>query len=515
AEGYYFNRILDLEPSDPFNYDILSFWESPKIDMSPVFNKNACIYLGVYAKSNSTQRITINIKGEYINGEPMNYWGIDVPINLLNYTGYNDFSFYNASQGYNLKWIQIRFRFRSNDPVKTPILFKCVVIMNITGEFIELNETFNIIFECPPTIFVNYSANITYISDYSINISVFNYNLLKFDEIEIGIVSDNKYYNFTCMIFNVYFFYENLSSFDLTIIINFTLNSFLFHKYAEYNVNISYITWINETHYYYESIKELSFWYKFENENGFLEIYLNNTLNQTLTKPELKYSQYGSVSTRFTQFWLNITKNNYQNITIRFYIHNLTIFDYFLVEILEIKRFEIIIDQPYRLESAANRQRYDVLEFQSEFQTLLIKDIFGRDIHRQEYAYSKFIDVTINLIELILRNDANRTIWFTFEITPYISINFGVPAGSWRSIVFLLGDYYVTIEDTLRILDVRLISITSVNKTTLVYAEVYEFPKPPTEWWRTGNKFIDLFIEAFVFMFSAEGFLPWGLLFSL
>lgn len=262
--------------------------------------------------------------------------------------------------------------------------------------------------------------------------------------------------------------------------------------------------------------EELSMWYNFDNPKATISLSFYNEsgyFNQAeMTYCTQEVSYYGAVSTRYNQYWQNITlDDSFYKIKLTFTLNNpdnLT-----ETETFYIKRFELIDLSTYRLESEQNRQRYNILFFDYENETLLLIDNFGRDIYRNELEYSLFIDIYLNIAEITLTNELNnQTIWFEFELGPESSIVYGVPASTSRSIYMLFGDYLVKIYNNLTILDVREISIVNSSKHSVVYEDTTDISDDVTyPWWHTGIIFFDGLIEAFIALFTTY-FWPWGLI---
>lgn len=274
-------------------------------------------------------------------------------------------------------------------------------------------------------------------------------------------------------------------------------SEFVKYCYVNFSSNITLSTF-----------EEVSFWYNFSDTRAFLQLQFYNdswyTIAQ-LTKTPLNYGLgNASATTRLYQYWRNITlDNNYTQIRLYFTLtypadENETME-------LQIKRFECIDLYDYRLESEENRQRYDILIFEQQTETLLIVDFAGREIYRQEVNYSEFIDIDINIAEVTLINYLNITAWFAFE-SRGATVIYGVAAMSQRNVIVLLDDYWVQISmDNLTILDVRQVSITSTNKTSI---QIGDEPKdiviPPSP------GLLELLWQAIVVIFTWFFTNPWG-----
>lgn len=236
------------------------------------------------------------------------------------------------------------------------------------------------------------------------------------------------------------------------------VNNSDFQKFVIININQSL-----------QGINELSFWYNFSDirSNLYVEFYNNSWYEiANLSKTPLSCGLgNGSATTRFWQYWNNITVNNYNATRLKFILRTPeTEYDF---SILEVKRFEIINYSIYRLESEINRQRYDILEFLQLSSTLLIIDFAGREIYRELINYSTFIDIYINIAEITIINYENYTVWIEFIIYN-VGVVYAIPPNTERNILILLGDYYITITNDYNIiLDIREISITTTNKTTI------------------------------------------------
>jgi hypothetical protein len=214
-----------------------------------------------------------------------------------------------------------------------------------------------------------------------------------------------------------------------------------------------------------------------------------------LDQSEQNFAYFGSLQHRFEQYWINITalqEFNYTQIRLFLVLSNLQ--DISDIATFDLKRFELIQYNEYRLENESNRQRYDILEFQEDTQTLLIVDFAGRELYRKEVTYSeegRFLDIFFNIAEITLKNYLNITVWFEFD-SRGATLSYAVPAFSERNVKVLLGDYLfrVTTDEEL-ILQVRQISITDTNKSSFkIGDEPEEIVIPPS------TTFLDLLIQA-------------------
>lgn len=254
--------------------------------------------------------------------------------------------------------------------------------------------------------------------------------------------------------------------------------------------------------------EELSFWYNFSDAraNLYLQFY-NGTWHTiaNLTSTPLTYGLGNhSATTRFWQYWQNITlNNNYTKIRLYFTLksptgpmENVTV---------QVKRIELINLSSYRLESEVNRQRYDILTFDYQQETLLIVDFAGREVYRKLHNYSRYIDLYLNIAEISLENNLNYTCWFIFD-SRGVELAYGVPAQSTRTIHLLLDDYWVKItRDNLTILEMRQVSITSTNKTTIKIGV-----KPPPIVYRPQG-LLELLWEAVLIIWRWLTTDPWGI----
>jgi hypothetical protein len=248
----------------------------------------------------------------------------------------------------------------------------------------------------------------------------------------------------------------------------------------------------------FSTFNELNFWYNYSGENQelFLQFYYGQwTAIDLLDQSEQNFAYFGSLQHRFEQYWINITalqEFNYTQIRLFLVLSNLQ--DISDIATFDLKRFELIQYNEYRLENESNRQRYDILEFQEDTQTLLIVDFAGRELYRKEVTYSeegRFLDIFFNIAEITLKNYLNITVWFEFD-SRGATLSYAVPAFSERNVKVLLGDYLfrVTTDEEL-ILQVRQISITDTNKSSFkIGDEPEEIVIPPS------TTFLDLLIQA-------------------
>lgn len=384
---------------------------------------------------------------------------------------------------------------------------------NITAYYLLFNSSSDFT-TIPGMIYYNHSFTLIFNTDYNfINSSLFTYNytagtwtinLSKIENLTCYPTFDlntTQYINISMLIYSYYpftiqflQFYTNLTYYNSI-------------KYGSIEYNISLIEY-----------EELSLWYRFNESRANLLIYVENDTGWYLfdiyEKSVLNQSVYGSIESRYNQIWENITlfhESNFTSIRLNFTLYNPT--NWTEIKSIDIKRFEIINLVEYRLESIANRQDYHFITFDYNQETLLIVDFAGRDIYREKVNYSEYIDIYLNIAEITLINNSNKTIFFIFQLSITSEIWYGVGPYSQRNIMMLEGDYLIKISDNETILNMRAVSITSTNKSSIYYEENVTI-SDDNPWYYTGNRLLDLLLDFFVYIFG-DGFWPWGFIFIL
>jgi len=449
---------------------------------------------------------------EYWHGSTPNYWifdingGNNIYIDLrLNYTGY-------AYDGQ----LIIQKQDGSDEILTTFEINKsydmCICLNNSDNRYIYNNKVYLIFQAYSGADYYIFYLNVQNISIKLYNFSNNNYDLLLTTN-ESSIYNTSfiyeNYFNHTHLFFNI--FDERDYEFNITL----SLELIIYHAYENY-INLTYNVSLCE-------FEEITFNYKNNESLTNLLIILKNSTDEyilaNLSKTNLKISYYNQIDTRYNIYYYNITslqQHNFTQLILHFKADNsLTQIQNYSCFI----RFFVVNDLlTYRLESEQNRQRYDVLVFNNNVETLLIKDVFGRDVFRQKVQYQKFIDVYISIAELVLVNEANFTTYFEFYISLGVSVYYSVPAHSSRIITILVGDYWVSIKNETQILEIREIRLTNANRTTISYKQTYEIRPPDVStsepWYHTGVELLDMMLDVIFYIFS-EGFVPYGLVIVL
>lgn len=495
APGHFLNRNLYPETVES---NVYIYWESPKINVSRFQGKNVSIMFLFHAKYNASQNIFWNIRNDEVNY----VGGIGMPLNYMNNT-WSDWDIFPDD----VDWLKFRFILMTNDLSKSPMLFSFKHFINQCSDYYGVNITDTFKYTCfSSCIYINYSADFSYICEKNISLYLYNYQSAQFDEVEFGRQNNNSYYNLSCMKFKLYRVENSFTPilFNLTFLINFSLTTFIYHKYINYTVNLTYRIYENLSYYEYRA-NRIFFQYQFNDSTVFLETYFNSTSNQSTN------AKYGSTNGLFVSKTINFEEFFYINVTFRFIKYNLTLFEYNYTSSLKLKNFYVIFPQTYCLESEMNRQRHDILVFEEDNRTLLIKDVFGREVYREIVEYKRFIDIFVNIAEIILVNDSNETVWFGFSIMPDVVVYYIVPPYSLRIISMLFGDYAVYIQNETVVLEIQTVSISRLTENYIVYKKIYEIAPPQR--WTTGNYVLDAFLTLIIFLFNpAEGLIPWGLI---
>lgn len=304
------------------------------------------------------------------------------------------------------------------------------------------------------------------------NISIFNFSSLVFQ-------------NFTQI--NASWGVANFSTLDDNFfnethifLFNITSNSTTAHQ-----IEIDYI---NVSIYYYvtdrfvvcfnqstdlSAQEEIGFWYNFTRSNALLQIIFHNATGE--------YALYNLTNqTDSYLFWANITGNDYDRLSLRFIAYN-TSSDYnCTVEYLESYQLST-----YRLQSDGNIQ-FDELTWDTETQTILVTDYLGNEILREIVEYTTYLRLEIPIVELILTNNLDETLYFEFEHRTYTK-TYAVPAYTSYAIRIFTSDYWVTISSNYSVYTVRYVSVTNTSKRTISYGELT--PVTPPE------DLIDMFLE--------------------
>lgn len=391
--------------------------------------------------------------------------------------------------------------------------------------WIKLNTSYQ--FNTSQLNYVNFSyilENITaHFLDFQLNTTVTNHIYLLNTSMVINITSNFSEINSSVSIYNFTSeTYENTSRLmNLTYSLSFHQNSSVglvlvnFSIYSSIAFNLtfeeSYIVGNNSDYFRFcymnisdnilmSDFEELSFWYNFSDSRALLTLQLYNgswyPIYQFNNTPLSYGLGNGSATSRFSQYWRNITiDNDYTKIRFYFLLES-PINESDTVDI-QLKRFEMINESTYRLRAEMNRQNYDRLTFEYQSATLLLVDFAGREIYRESHNYSLYIDIYINIGEITLINYLNVTTWFAFT-SRGVTITYGVASNSERNVLILLGDYWVDImTDEEVILDVRDVSITTTNKTSIqIGVTPPEFVIPPQ------LSLLELFWEAVIVIFT-------------
>ncbi|MHA1249795.1 MAG: hypothetical protein ACTSRP_07385 [Candidatus Helarchaeota archaeon] len=477
----------------------------------------------------------IRVCGDYVNphdaaktysDDPTSYH----PVPLYNYSA--TLFYFKINDNYEKDYYYFRYK-----------LENYLAVLNISVRIYNFNTSeYERIFDIEPESIID--------SMYIINNTSGNYysNENEYGNIILGFFVDvepwtvNVYYaNIQNMSFNVYNFVDDdfklecTEENDLTKANNFNETYMRFEllinstSYFEFNFSFIISIIINYKNYLditfnvnLSEFEEITFNYKNNCTDTYLLVILKNDTSKyilaNLSRTSGKISYYGEIDTRYDIYYYNITDLQ------RYYFTQLILHFEANNSFIQIQNFSCFIRffavndmLNYRLESEENRQRYDILYFDYPIETLLIKDVFGRDIYREKVQYKKFIDVFISIAEVILVNDSNKTIYFEFYINLQTTIFYGVPPYTQRIVNILTGDYYVKIvSEELVILDLREIELTTANRTSITYKEEYIIRPPSIEepWYHTGIELIDLFLDAIIYIFT-EGFVPYGLIIIL
>jgi hypothetical protein len=144
---------------------------------------------------------------------------------------------------------------------------------------------------------------------------------------------------------------------------------------------------------------------------------------------------------------------------------------------LSMRRVQTIDLESYRLESIENRQTPETLTFDREIETILITDFAGNELIRREITYSKYIDLQLDVVELVLFNfDRNKTVYFSF-FTRNANITYSVPSNTGIIARIIANDYdYIIYDEDDNMLHIDTISISPVTKKTVNWSYYSEIP---------------------------------------